>query len=72
MYQNFNQSKPFEGEYEVEFKGNKARVHGNIFVVPVTSRFNKLTCLGKTTMYHYVLTVQGKKAYFMSAYEIPK
>lgn len=71
MYQDFHMRKPWRSaEYKVEFDGNKARVHNDGFG-PSVSRFNKLYCSGHTTKYHYALTVNGKRAYFMANYKIP-
>lgn len=69
-YQDFNMTKPWLGEYEVEFKGNKARVHGSFFIVGQVSRFNKVHCYGKASEYFYGLTVNGNKCFFKSEYNI--
>ena len=72
LYRDFNQTKKWSDKtFEVEFKGNRARVKSNSPFSPYSiSRFNKLTMLGKTTKCHYVLTVDGKKVFFMTDYDI--
>jgi hypothetical protein len=72
LYKDFNQSKPW-GEFQVEFKGDKARVHGSVFVIPMVSRYCKLSKHGQTgANCHYALTVNGNRVYFISMYDINK
>jgi hypothetical protein len=73
FFKDFNYKEKFQGLYEIEFKGNSARVHDKTWFVPNVSRFNKLSWHGKTCSgNHYGLTVNGQRAYFISKYEIPK
>jgi hypothetical protein len=80
LYKDFNMKHTWdEGcEFEVEFKGDKARVKSNVpFSNVKVSRFNKLTPLGSWTgggqpgKYQYSLTVDGKKTYMIVEYKIP-
>lgn len=71
MYKNFHMTKEYEGDYEIEFVKDKARVFSNIFIFPVKSRLNKLTThgsAGDTTFYG--ITINGNKAFFKSKYKI--
>ena len=72
LYSDFNQTKKWnENTFEVEFKGKKARVKNNGWFGAKYSRFNKLIQLGHTTSgYHYVLTVNGQKVFFIAKYNI--
>lgn len=73
LYKNFNQSKPYIEQYEVEFKGDKARLNINTLITTVHTRFNKLTKVGQTCSgNHYMLTVNKKKVFFISTYDIFK
>jgi len=59
--------------YDIEFKGNKARVLcRNPFSKP-SSRFNKLTPIGSWgNKRGYQLIVEGKKVFFIVGYHLPK
>lgn len=73
LYRDFDQTKKWSEEpYEVEFKGDKARVVSNEgWTKGATSRFNKLSWHGQTCSgVHYGLRVNGLKAYFISPYKI--
>lgn len=79
LFKDFNASKPYNNGYEfqVEFKGDKARVKSPAFSLIEYSRFNKLTPLGSWTgggkpgKYMYSLTVDGQKAFMIVEYKIP-
>ena len=73
LYRDFRQTKKWsEQPYEVEFKGDKARVISNEAFSKVTkSRFCKLSMNGKTSSgVHYGLTVNGERVHFISTYQI--
>jgi len=79
LFKDFNASIPWDGgcEFNVEFKGDKARVMANLpFSYLKVSRFNKLTPLGSWTggdkpgKYMYSLTVNGSKVFMIVEYKI--
>jgi len=62
-----------EHDYDVEVKGDKARVHSNNPFVRKPSRFCKLRLIEKTPNSNkslYQLTVNGKQAFFRIAHNI--
>ncbi len=72
LYKDFDQTQKWNEEpYEVEFKGDKARVISNHFLSKgKASRFNKLSRNGQTCSgFHYGLTVNGLKVHFISKYD---
>lgn len=79
LFKDFNVSKPYDNgfEFQVEFKGNKARVKSNVFSLVEYSKFNKLTQHGSWTggekpdKYMYSLTVNGQKVFMIVEYKIP-
>ena len=80
LFKDFNASIPFDNgdQFEVEFIGDKARVHANIpFTYKKVSKLSKLTPLGSWTggkepgKYMYSLTVNGNKVFMIVTYKIP-
>ena len=75
LYKDFYQTKKWSEEpYEVEFKGDKARVISTEqWSKGKKSRFNKLTRVGKTgDNVHYALKANGFMTYFISTYDTLK
>ncbi len=80
LFKDFNLNQVFDNGYdfEVEFIGDKARVHTNtLFTTTRVSKLNKLhmcgswTGGGKPGKYMYSLTVNGQKVFMIVNYEIP-
>lgn len=77
FYKDANFTTEWQGYYEVEYVGNKARVHSQVFGREVKSRLCKLTKIGgkiepnKPKVSYYALIVNGQKTFFKSTYQIP-
>ena len=85
LYKDFNLKESWgmqggwDGQYDVEFKGEKARVICNLPFIAhgdEKSRFNKLTMCGSWTgrkeadEFMYALTVNGYKVFFKITHNI--
>jgi hypothetical protein len=64
----WNESFSNKSDYNLEINDKgKARIHCTApFSVSPYSRFNQLSCIGKTSFYHYYLKVNGNEVYFKS------
>ena len=80
LYRDFNFSQVFDNgdEFEVEFVGDKARVHTNtLFTTTRVSKLSKLHMIGSSTggskpgKYMYSLTVNGQKVFMIVEHKIP-
>lgn len=81
VFQDFSMKKPyweFMGRYDVEFIGDKARIHlVKVGVPDQKSRLNRVTKYGsvtddngKFTLFLYGMTVNGREAFFKSKHNI--
>jgi len=80
LFRDFDLSRAWDNGdlFEVEFIGNKAKVHTNtLFTTNRVSKLSKLTPLGSWTgggqpgKYMYSLTVNGHRVFMIVNYKIP-
>lgn len=74
MYQDFSMKKPYNeffGHYDVEFIGEKARVHLVTLATDKKSRLNQVHKIGQAGgEHHYSMIVNGQRAYFKCKHNI--